>query len=225
MDIQMPVMNGLEAMSRIKKINPHIPIVATTAYATHGDNEKYRSAGFSDYVSKPLNKIEFINDFNQLNTYCNDMIIDLMKICNPSMLDYSSKDGILIIENILIVKNSFLTKDPLFILNNTYIELLKYANDILTTLNDLVIKRIELFETDFRKQLETHIINNIMSKGSNFVNLSSRENLDVVVSGENDKYRIIDSVHYENDNLFFKVKEYPINFKDQKIILNSNDKV
>jgi len=60
MDIQMPVLNGLEAMTRIRKINPTIPIVALTAYAMHGDREKYLSAGFNDYMTKPFIQRELI---------------------------------------------------------------------------------------------------------------------------------------------------------------------
>jgi CheY-like chemotaxis protein len=54
MDIQMPVMNGLDAMKRIKAEWPEIPIIALTAYAMSGDREKGLSAGFDDYLSKPL---------------------------------------------------------------------------------------------------------------------------------------------------------------------------
>ncbi len=54
MDIQMPVLNGMEAMLRIKKLNPTIPIIALTAYAMQGDREKFLSAGFNAYMTKPV---------------------------------------------------------------------------------------------------------------------------------------------------------------------------
>ncbi len=40
MDIKMPVMNGLEATQKIKAINNEIPVIAITAYAMSGDEEK-----------------------------------------------------------------------------------------------------------------------------------------------------------------------------------------
>jgi len=59
MDIQMPVMGGIEATKeiiRFEKVNrkKHIPIIALTANALQGDREKYLEAGMDNYASKPI---------------------------------------------------------------------------------------------------------------------------------------------------------------------------
>lgn len=61
MDIQLPVLDGQEAMSEIKKINEHIAVIAQTAFAMSGDREKYLLAGFDDYISKPIHPQEMLD--------------------------------------------------------------------------------------------------------------------------------------------------------------------
>jgi len=65
MDIQMPVMGGIEATKEIihfETLNriKHIPIIALTANALQGDREKYIEAGMDNYASKPID-LEHIN--------------------------------------------------------------------------------------------------------------------------------------------------------------------
>jgi two-component system, cell cycle response regulator DivK len=56
MDLQMPGMNGFELTRRLKgdPATRDIVIVALTAYAMKGDEEKAREAGCDGYVSKPI---------------------------------------------------------------------------------------------------------------------------------------------------------------------------
>ena len=56
MDVQLPGMDGLEVTRRIKS-NPatnKIIVVALTAYAMKGDDEKARAAGCDGYITKPI---------------------------------------------------------------------------------------------------------------------------------------------------------------------------
>jgi CheY-like chemotaxis protein len=56
MDIQMPGMDGL-TLTRLLKSNPsyqHIPVVALTAFAMKGDEDKAREAGCHSYITKPI---------------------------------------------------------------------------------------------------------------------------------------------------------------------------
>ena len=57
MDIMMPVMSGVTAMKELKKMNHfNIPIIALTADAISGAQEKYQLLGFTDCVTKPFTK-------------------------------------------------------------------------------------------------------------------------------------------------------------------------
>lgn len=61
MDIQLPGMDGLELTRRLKS-NPKtrgIIVVALTAYAMKGDEERVRAAGCSGYISKPIDTRRF----------------------------------------------------------------------------------------------------------------------------------------------------------------------
>ena len=70
MDIQMPVMNGLEASEKIRSLesttDSHVPIIAITANAMIGDREKCLSAGIDDYISKPFLPAVLINKIKKI---------------------------------------------------------------------------------------------------------------------------------------------------------------
>ncbi|MFN8254868.1 MAG: PAS domain S-box protein [Bacteroidales bacterium] len=55
MDIQLPEINGLEAASQIKKINPRVAIIIQTAYGQDSYTQKSREAGCDDIIFKPIN--------------------------------------------------------------------------------------------------------------------------------------------------------------------------
>ncbi len=62
MDIQLPGMDGLAA-TRLLKEDPatrHIPVVALTAFAMKGDEERMLEAGCDGYIAKPIRYKEFL---------------------------------------------------------------------------------------------------------------------------------------------------------------------
>ena len=56
MDVNMPIMDGIEATKEIRAFNSTVPIIALTAYAMVGDQERVLSVGCNDYLSKPVSK-------------------------------------------------------------------------------------------------------------------------------------------------------------------------
>jgi two-component system, cell cycle response regulator DivK len=62
MDIQMPYISGLELIEQLKADEElkAIPIMAVTAYAAKGDEERIRDAGAEAYVAKPISVMKFI---------------------------------------------------------------------------------------------------------------------------------------------------------------------
>ncbi len=65
MDIMMPHMDGIEATTKIREIDKHIPIIALTAHAMKGDKGKFIAQGMDDYVSKPIDKKILFDTINK----------------------------------------------------------------------------------------------------------------------------------------------------------------
>jgi two-component system, cell cycle response regulator DivK len=62
MDIQLPEVSGLQVTQWIKADESlrHIPIIAITAFAMKGDEEKIRQGGCEAYLSKPISVVKFL---------------------------------------------------------------------------------------------------------------------------------------------------------------------
>jgi CheY-like chemotaxis protein len=69
MDMQMPVMDGLEATRVIRKEDIKQPIIiALTANAMTGDEQECLQAGMDDYLSKPVKLDELMNKLSKWHT-------------------------------------------------------------------------------------------------------------------------------------------------------------
>jgi two-component system cell cycle response regulator DivK len=62
MDVQLPGMDGLEAIAQLKRGEGtrDIPVIALTALAMKGDEERIRAAGCDGYIAKPMNYRDFL---------------------------------------------------------------------------------------------------------------------------------------------------------------------
>ena len=67
MDIQLPDIDGIEALGRLRanERTASIPVLALTAQAMEGDRERFLAAGFDGYVSKPVNIVELVRTVQQ----------------------------------------------------------------------------------------------------------------------------------------------------------------
>ena len=71
MDVQMPIMDGVEATQEIIEYEeeeelPHTPIIAVTANVLKGDRERFLGSGMDDYISKPIDKNELHRVLEQI---------------------------------------------------------------------------------------------------------------------------------------------------------------
>ncbi|PCH45598.1 MAG: two-component system response regulator [Hyphomicrobiales bacterium] len=66
MDIQLPEVSGLDVTKWLKEddVLQHIPVIAVTAFAMKGDEERIRQGGCEAYISKPISVVKFLEVVN-----------------------------------------------------------------------------------------------------------------------------------------------------------------
>ena len=75
LDLQMPEMDGLQAIGLIRHHEEttgrsHLPVVALTAHAIRGDRERCLAAGMDGYISKPINRVELFDVIESVLQSC-----------------------------------------------------------------------------------------------------------------------------------------------------------
>jgi CheY-like chemotaxis protein len=75
MDIQLPGIDGVEALGRLRadERTASVPVLALTAQAMQGDRERFLAAGFDGYISKPIDIVDFISTVQR---YCDPGVDD-----------------------------------------------------------------------------------------------------------------------------------------------------
>ncbi len=97
MDVQMPVMDGLEATKKIRSLEDPFkastPILALTAHALKGDRERFLEAGMDEYLSKPVHSEGLLRVISKLLGQQGDETISIKKSLSPrsTNLDYALK--------------------------------------------------------------------------------------------------------------------------------------
>ncbi|QNF31656.1 PAS domain S-box protein [Adhaeribacter swui] len=118
MDIQMPVMDGVEATRLIRQmvdpVKAQIPIIALTANALKGDSEIYLQAGMDDYMSKPYEEEKLFLKIAQ-NIRHSNLVIEpeseaTKPETKPSMLPVENQYNLSLIQNLAKGDQSFVNQ-------------------------------------------------------------------------------------------------------------------
>ncbi|HET8870344.1 MAG TPA: ATP-binding protein, partial [Aquabacterium sp.] len=106
MDIQMPIMDGLEATRRLKALVPQVPIMALTAHAFKQERDRCLQAGMVDHISKPIDEATLIRtvaarcggrniSLGQEMEATAEPLADAVKEASPAELDSLDWSGLL----------------------------------------------------------------------------------------------------------------------------------
>jgi len=196
MDIQMPVMNGVEATIAIKSYSYDngirtIPIIALTANALKGDKEKFISMGLDDYTSKPL------------------IINEIIAIMHRFLADkIMTEDEIATIEN----KKTKIVKKENKVTDKEQVKINVVEDEIADTqyskLKIALVREKELAGKVIKK-----FLNNLGIK---------EENIDIYTEINDIKNKEFDFIFADeilsNGNVLESLKEYKNSFKNTKII-------
>ncbi len=85
MDIMMPVMSGQTALQKLREMNDNSIVIALTADAIAGAEEKYKQMGFDDYIAKPFNQQEIKKKLDRIYKNISDAAnsdVELPKMIN-----------------------------------------------------------------------------------------------------------------------------------------------
>lgn len=169
MDIEMPVMDGIAAMSAIREKEiiqqlPYTPIVAVTANAMDGDRELYLSRGMDDYLSKPYSRQSLHKMLahwlkEQLPTQPSDMELLQEKNMDPDLCDLNmqqlnsfhdlkDENGSPLIEALITTyienSNQIIRDLDLALLQNDFEEVRRLAHALKSSSGTLGLDRVNL---------------------------------------------------------------------------------
>ena len=65
LDIQMPLMDGHQVMEKLKSTGYQVPVIAITAHAMKEEKDRCLAAGFSGYITKPIERAKLIQQVQE----------------------------------------------------------------------------------------------------------------------------------------------------------------
>jgi len=195
MDIQMPVMDGIEATHEILDYEedeelPHIPIVALTANALKGDRERFIGEGMDEYITKPIETSELLYI---LNKFLSDKV-------NTVAIEEKSK-----VSEALPEESEDVKEEPVFDVDSVKDELVM---DISTEKKILIAKKFLL-----EGRVLTKVIDNL---GYDYTALNNTDLLEYELSSG--KYDIL----FSDEDLI--TEDISLSTKNLAIITSGNSK-
>jgi len=138
MDIQMPIMSGIEATNIIRAKDKDIPIIALTANAMKSDIEATKKVGMNDHIIKPINIDQL---YSTIFKYISNINIDYKHI---EKSEHSTKT----------LKFKYIdSKEALIRLNNNEKLYLKILNDFYFEYNSLRLEKLS--DDEFKRAIHT----------------------------------------------------------------------
>ncbi len=145
MDIQMPVMDGLQATKIIREeLNNNVPVIALTANAIKGDQEKYLEYGMNSYVLKPFNE--------------DDLIRAIIK----------ELDGKNNVNDIMIEKEMETNKDEHLYNLTQLIEISRGDTIFVSKMIDIFIHQAQIFMDEIKEEIKSKNLTKVASLAHKF---------------------------------------------------------
>jgi PAS domain S-box-containing protein len=117
MDVQMPGIDGMEATRQIRETSILTPIIALTAFALKGDNQKCFDVGMNDYLSKPFEEVQLLEIVSRWLSKSNTTAEKIINKIKSPLYNLSK------IENIARGDKEFIDKMLRFFINQTPVSL------------------------------------------------------------------------------------------------------
>jgi len=175
-DINMPIMDGLELLKEVRIFQKennlkHIPIVAITANAIKGDQERYLSLGMDGYLSKPINLNALKSVFDKFLEKGTTPLIDINKVIEN--LGVNHKIAELIIQKFEANINEDIEELKTYINNNDQENICKKAHYIRNSCLNVALDNIcQLLEQLEDKSLDIETKKSIFIEIDTLINKS-----------------------------------------------------